>query len=330
MGAAPGLNLRNNTLDGDSLMNTHVTRPLRDAPFWVHVLAWGAFAVVTLGTVALYYAYRDTDVWLQWLGSDGAQRWPQGTETHFNERIYALSIFRTPSNTFSNLGYVFVGLYILAYALWDFRRTKRDDAPYAVRQPALMAYFGWACCLLGFGSAYMHASLTGVGGWWDIFAMFGSLVAMIALHWGRWVPTVSLGRFRVPAWPVLIAVALPVSYQLAELHGRFSDIQIMTGLITTIIVSFGIDIARGRTRIEHRWHMLAALSFAFAFGIWNLTNANRFTNPDVWYQGHAIWHILTACSLGFMAILYRTETPVPLETDVPKAANTGADYSPAR
>lgn len=286
---------------------------LRDAPLWVHFLAWGAFACITLSWIVFYFTYRDANAWLHWLGSDGAQNWPTGNETHFAERIYPNSIFRTPSNTWSNLGYVLVGVYILAYALYDFRRETSLRDPYAVRVPALMTYFGIVCIALGFGSAFMHASLTGTGGWYDIFAMFGSLVAMIALHWGRWVPVITFGTRRLPTWPLFIAVAIPVTYTLAEVHGRFSDIQIMTGLIGTIITSFCIDFVLRRSNIQHRWYILSALSFALAFTIWNLTNAKRFTSPDVWYQGHAIWHVLTGFSLGFMAILYRSEKPLVSE-----------------
>lgn len=262
-----------------------------------------------LSWVAFYYAYRDANIWLHWLGSDGAQQWPTGNETHFAERIHPNSPFRTPSNTWSNLGYCLVGVYILAFAGYDYFRTTTARDPYAVREPALIAYLGLFSCALGFGSAFMHASLTGVGGWYDIFTMFGSLVAMIALHWGRWIPAVHLGGRRIPMWPLLVAIAFPFTYYLTEMHGRFSDIQIMTGLISTIVVSMIIDFALRQRSIQHRWYILSALAFALAFGIWNLTNAKRFTSPDVWYQGHAIWHLLTACSIGFMAILYRSEAP---------------------
>jgi len=156
----------------------------------------------------------------------------------------------------------------------------------------------------------MHASLTGIGGWWDVYFMFGCLVAMTALHWGRILPEIPLGRYRLPTWPLLIAIALPVSYHVKEMHGRFSDIQIMAGLIGTIITSFLVDFALRQRRIQHRWHILAIVLFFIAFGLWNLTNANRFTSPDAYIQGHAIWHVMTAFSLGFMGILYRTEKPV--------------------
>jgi len=276
---------------------------------WVHRLAWGAFALITLSWVLFFYAYRDANIWQQWMGSDGARQWPTGNETHFNERIYPNSPFRTVSNTWSNLGYVLIGLYVLSYALYDARRKTTQTDPYAVREPALIAYFGVFCVILGFGSAFMHASLTATGGWYDLFGMFGSLVAMIALHWARWFPTLSLGNHQVRTWPFLIAIALPCTYYITESHGRFSDIQIMTGLITTVTTSFGIDFLLRRNSIQLRWPLLSILFFLLAFGIWNLTNAKRFTDPDVWYQGHAIWHVLTAFSLGFMGICYRSESP---------------------
>ena len=132
---------------------------LRDAPLWVHGLAWGAFASIMLLWVVFYYAYRDANVWLHWLGSDGAQKWPTGNETHFAERIHPNSVFRTPSNTWSNLGYVFVGVYILAYALYDFRRPTSESDPYAVRVLALMYYNGLLCVGHGFCTGYIHAVL---------------------------------------------------------------------------------------------------------------------------------------------------------------------------
>jgi Ceramidase len=283
---------------------------LRDAPLWVHALAWGTFALITVAWIAFYFAYRDANVWLHWLGSDGARQWPAGNETHFAERIYANSVFRTSANTWSNLGYVLVGVYILAYALYDARRATTARDPYAVREPALMAYLGVISLTLGFGSAYMHASLTSAGHWWDIFGMYGSVIAIVTLLWGRLVPSLRLGALRLPTWPLWIVLALLATFAATEADGPFSGIQIMTTLIGAIVTSSCIDLALRRTSIQHRWHVLAALSFAIGFGIWNLTNANRFTSPDAWVQGHAVWHVLSALPLGFMAILYRSEKPL--------------------
>lgn len=301
--------------------NMHQNR-LRDAPRWVHAAAWGSFALATLACVALFYAYRVGDIWATWLGAtNSAAKWPMGNETHFAERIYGVSIFRTPSNTLSNLGYVLVGLYILAYVAYDARRSTSPKDPYAVRRPALMAYFGFTCLLLGFGSGYMHASLTSNGHWYDLLGMYGSLVAIIALHWGRWFPDLRLGSFRLPSPVILIPAAVGTTYYLALNDGPFGNKQIMAGLISTIIASFGVDLLRQRTRIEHRWHILSIVSFFVAFAIWNLTNAGRFAGPEAWLQGHAVWHVLTGVSLGCMAILYRSEIVLPIEETNPAQAD---------
>lgn len=304
--------------------NDAIQNRLRDAPMWVHAAAWGSFALPTLASIVLFYAYRDGDIWAKWLGAnEAATRWPTGIETHFAERIYGASIFRTPANTLSNLAYVLVGLYILAYTLYDFRRPTSRQDPYAVRRPALMAYFGFTCLLLGFGSGYMHASLSSNGHWYDLLGMYGSLVAIVALHWGRWFPDLRLGSFRLPSPFILIPAAMAVTYYLALNDGPFGYRRIMVALFATIMMSFCVDIASRRTRIEHRWHILALLAFIVAFAIWNLTNAGRFSGPEAWLQGHAVWHVLTGVSLGCMAILYRSEIEASAhETDSSRAAGT--------
>ncbi len=288
---------------------------LSDAPLWVHGLAWGSFIVVTLVCILLWFVYRDADIWGTWLGENAsAAKWPTGTETFFNERISGRSIYRTPASTLSNLAYVFVGLYVLAYALYDHRRPTTASDPYVVRRPGVLAYFGLVCIFLGYGSGHMHASISGAGHWYDILGMYGSLVAILAVHWGRWMPDLPLGKIRLPAWPMLVIAACAVTYYIASNDARFGAVRIFAVLIGAIMASFGIAFALRWTRVQHRWYVLSGACFGIAYLIWNLANANRFTPPDSWFQGHAVWHLLTAFSLGFMATLYRSEVPVPRET----------------
>ena len=95
---------------------------------------------------------------------------PLRTQHAFNEMVYG-SIYRQRSNTLSNLGYVLVGLYVIAYACWDYRRPTSESDPYAVRQPALMVYFGFTCIVLGLGSGLMHAAMTSWGHKLDVLGI---------------------------------------------------------------------------------------------------------------------------------------------------------------
>lgn len=275
------------------------------APVWVHGLALGASGAFTALVTLLYLLYRDDDVWVRWAGQ------ALHPDHVFAEAVRG-SIFRQRANTFSNLGYVYVGFYVIAYAWWDARRTVSPKAPYAVRHPALAGFFGAACVVLGIGSGLMHAAMTPWGHRADVFGMFITMTALIALQWARRVPTLPLGARRVPVWPFLVLAAPPVSIFLVvrpELFG--GGIAVMAGLIAIAAGGIVIDQILRNPVQQRRWCALAFVSLALAFYLWNLDVARRFTAPESWLQGHALWHLLTAVTLGAMAVFYRTELPVP-------------------
>ena len=230
--------------------------------------------------------------------------------THaFAEAIHP-SIFRTRANTWTNLSYVFVGLYVVALAWWDVRRKATEQDPYAVRQPALMALFGVACIVLGFGSGLMHAAMTPFGHKLDVFGMYITLAALIALQWARWVPVVPFVKCRWSTWPFFAIVAVAVSVLLL-VHGQklASGNVIVFSLICLVWLGSGVDTLSRNTSLQFRWLLLAFVSAAIAYFIWRLDRARQFASPDAWMQGHAIWHVLTATSLGAMAYFYRSEAP---------------------
>jgi len=276
---------------------------LRGAPRWVHGLAWGAFGVITLILLVLFLFYRDTDVWLLWMGNE-----PK-TSHAFNEAVHS-SIFRTPANTWSNLAYVLVGLYVVAYAWWDARRKTTEQDPYAVRQPALMGLYGVACIVVGFGSGAMHASMMSWGHKADVFGMFFTFVALIALQWARWVPFVPFTGRRWPTWPFFGIIAIVASVLLL-LYGKKlgGDMAVLGTLTRLIALGLVVDVFWRRTSQQFRWVALAFVSLLVAGYIWRLDKTGQFTAPDAWLQGHAIWHVLTAVMYGSMAYFYRSEVP---------------------
>jgi len=277
---------------------------LRGAPLWVHGFAWGTSGAILLVLVVLYLIYRDTDVWMILTDT------PLRREHGFNEAVHA-SIFRQRSNTLSNIGYILVGLYVIAYAWWDHRRPTKATDPYAVRHPALMALFGVTCIELGIGSGLMHAAMTSWGHKLDVLGMIATLTALGALHVARWIPSIPVGSRNWPTWPVLGFLAVAVSIYLIQDLSRFgSGTAAYAGLIGIIASTFLFEVISGKTSKQYRWIVLSAVSLALAFYIWNLDRAGKFSYPDSWFQGHAIWHLLTAITLGSTANFYRTEVPL--------------------
>ncbi len=276
---------------------------LRGAPRWVHGFALGTFGAITLALLVLYFFYQDTDVWSLWMGYALKSRHAFAEATH-------PGIFRTRANTWSNLAYIFAGLYVAAYAWWDARRKTTEHDPYAVRQPALMGLYGAALIVLGFGSGLMHASMMPWGHKADVFGMFFTFIALIALQWGRWVPFVPFTNRRWPAGPFFGIFAVAAAILLFVYRRELGkDTDILGALFGLFWVGVGVDVFLRRAAQQYRWLVLGFVALVSAGYIWRLDKAREFTAPESWLQGHAIWHLLTATMFGSMAYFYRSEVP---------------------
>ncbi len=256
-----------------------------------HRFVWATFAVIALALLWVTHSAKEQNVWAGWRES-GELRRPA-----YRERIHAREVFRTRANTWSNLAYVVVGLYGIALGCRDLRKGK--GGAYLVRRPLLSFAFGAACCCLGIGSGLFHASLTRFGQHLDVASMYPPLMVMIAVGIGRWIPALR-------AWMLLAVVAL-ASGLLFYYKWSMSSQTVLTTLVgsvaaLTLLARFGSS-----PKLDGRW--LAASSAALVAGVFcrQLDIAARFSGPDAWAQGHALWHVFTALSLGCVYAFYRSE-----------------------
>lgn len=276
---------------------------LRQAPGWVHGIVWSIFGGIFFILLILFCLYQDMDIWFLWMGHS-----PKPTGA-FAEAVHP-GIFRTPANTWSNLAFVLVGIYIVAFAWWDAHRKTTKNDSYAVRQPALMCLYGVSCIVLGFGSGAMHASLMSWGHKFDVLGMFFTFLALIALQWARWVPSIPLTRGKFPSWPLfgmaVIALSILLLFTRKGLGGSTTVLAILFWLA---ILGVSVDAVARRTSQQYRWLLLAFGTLAVAGYLQRHDVARRFTPSDSWLQGHAIWHLLCAVFYGSMANFYRSEVP---------------------
>ena len=256
-----------------------------------HGFVWATVSVIALALLWVTQSAKEQNVWAGWRES-GEFRRPA-----YRERIHAREVFRTRANTWSNLAYVVVGLYGIALGCRDLREGK--GGAYLVRTPSLSFAFGAACCCLGIGSGLFHASLTRFGQQLDVASMYPPLMVMIAVGIGRWIPALR-------AWMLLAVVAL-ASGLLFYYKWSMSSQTVLTTLVgsvatLTLLARFGSS-----PKLDGRW--LAASSAALVAGVFcrQLDIAARFSGPDAWTQGHAVWHVLTALSLGCVYAFYRSE-----------------------
>lgn len=253
-------------------------------PRWVHAAAWGGLAVLSAALVVVWLQYAHVDVWSGWTAADELAR------PIYAERVHARSVLRTRMNTWSNLAFVLVGLYALALAAHDRGAPAQG---YVRRTPALSALFGAACVYLGAGSGLFHASLTRLGQQLDVAAMYAPLLALLSISAGRALPRVGAR----PSWPLLVALTLAASALLFAFKWQMSSAVALPSLILAVIAARLGEHARG-SHPATRWLAVGAGCMVVAVTCRQLDVAGRFTGPDHWLQGHALWHLLCAGALG--------------------------------
>ncbi|HOC69167.1 MAG TPA: ceramidase domain-containing protein [Candidatus Hydrogenedentes bacterium] len=263
-------------------------------PVRAHVVSWGLFLLTVLFFLVIFLVYKEEAVWSRW---DEAR---ELRDPSYGERIYPDSVFRTRANTWSNLAYVLVGIYVIVIGVMDWRNPAQKPAGYLRSRPALGILFGLACCYLGVGSGIFHASLTHWGQQLDVAAMYAPLVALIALNLDR----------LLPAWPLWGLAAVFASALLYVYKWSMSSSTVLPALILGVGCFMVVDRFRRDRRTEFRWGLFALISLVLAIAFRQLDVAGRFTGPDTWLQGHVLWHFLTAASLACAYSYYRSEIRV--------------------
>ncbi len=273
-------------------------------PLWIHAWVWAVCAALVLGLIAVSARLDGRDVWRGRIES-GELRQPG-----YAERIYRADFFRTRANTWSNLAFVVVGFYAIAHGWADLRpkRTQAEDG-FVVTHPVMSVLFGVSCCGLGGGSGLYHASLTRWGQQLDVASMYPPLLVCIAINVGRRSRGTGLGAgvsAHARSW-LLASAVVAVSLLLYRYKWSMSAALVLTTLILTVGACGLWDLIFKRRELHFRW--LGWATGALAVGIFcrQLDVAGKFSGPDAWLQGHAVWHVLTALSLAFTYVYYRSE-----------------------
>lgn len=271
---------------------TFSSHALTGIPKQAHAWSIGICVAATALCIVLFSVYKDRPVW------DGFRESRELQKPIYGERIYRDSVFRTWANTWSNLAYVYVGIYVMVIGLFDLKQPAPEGSGHLRRRPALGLLYGLACCYLGIGSGIFHASLTHWGQQLDVAAMYSPLVALIALN---------LDRLR-PAWPLWGMMAILASALLYIYKWSMSSSLVLPALILSVGFFMALDRFRHDYRMETRWILLAAASLLAAFLFRQLDVAGQFTGSDACLQGHVLWHCFTASALACAWLYYRSES----------------------
>ena len=211
-------------------------------------------------------------------------------------------LFHQPINTYSNLIYFFYGLVIFQLALKDFKFIGVKGVNSVRYFPYLSILLAANFIYLSIGSAFFHASLTWIGQRVDMNATYGLTLSLICIGMVQVVVKKEFSKKTqvalVLGMLLLIAGFLPLALQIS------SAILLPALFLALLLLGIGNYVQYRSLRSP----LLLILSFvllAVAIQVRTMDVAKINCDPLSIWQGHALWHFLTATSSLCMYFYFR-------------------------
>ena len=211
-------------------------------------------------------------------------------------------LFHQPINTYSNLIYFFYGLVIFQLALKDLKFIGVKRVNSVRNAPFLSILLAANFIYLSFGSAFFHSSLTWIGQRVDMNATYGLTLSLICIGMVQVVAKKELSKqiqiATVLGMLLLIVGFLPLALQIS------SAILLPALFLALLLLGIGNYVQYRSLRSP----LLLILSFvllAVAIQVRTMDVAKINCDPLSIWQGHALWHFLTATSSLCMYFYFR-------------------------
>jgi predicted membrane channel-forming protein YqfA (hemolysin III family) len=238
----------------------------------------------------------DSSVWTGMIVSQSA------ITVEYCEFNHPERLFHQPINTYSNLIYFFYGLLVFQLALKDFNFFGVEGANSVSNFPYLSVLLAANFIYLSFGSAFFHASLTWIGQRVDMNATYGLTLSLICIGMVQILVKKELSKPMqiglVLGMLLLIAAFLPLALQIP------SAILLPSLFFVLLLLGIG-NFVQYRSQRSPLLLILSFVLLAFAIQVRTLDVAKVNCDPLSIWQGHALWHFLTATSSLCMYFYFR-------------------------
>lgn len=211
-------------------------------------------------------------------------------------------LFHQPINTYSNLIYFFYGLLVFQLALKDLKFVGVKGVNSVRSSPYLSILLAANFIYLSFGSAFFHSSLTWIGQRVDMNATYGLTLSLICIGLVQVLLKKELSKQiqvgLVVGMLLLIAGFLPLALQI-------SSSILLPSLFLILLVLGIINYFQYPSQRSPLLGLLSFVLLAVAIQIRSMDVAKINCDPMSIWQGHALWHFLTATSSLCMYLYFR-------------------------
>lgn len=246
-------------------------------------------AILTMSLLFLAIAF-------EWFGP------PTGTGSVFCEADRDGWI-KQPVNTWSNLGFIFCGLYIG----WMLSKGKYNENKNSLTQKNFYAaFFSSLVVYLGPGSMAMHATTTQIGGFLDMLSMYLIAAFLVAYSAERFF---NLKPFHFTLIFIsTLAICLWGNQQSFHFIFDYFGNTVFAFFVGLAILFETLNIFIRKMEHEKKWAFYSFGALILALIVWNLwQNDTALCDPYSLIQGHGMWHLLNAVSLYFLFRYYVSE-----------------------
>lgn len=235
----------------------------------------------------------------------------------FCETVYAGTLAAQKSNTWSDLGFVIAAFFMAWHGSRHLQNIKNNalttQNPSYATSPTLISIYVSAILYMGPGSMFFHGAMTQWGGWLDVISMYVFVNFIIAyLIYRSW--NLSFKIFVTLYCSLCIfAIALSVFFHdlSSQVFPLFAAALISLALLQSIPIKKLTLGRKNDLQLNHRWLIFSIGFFVLAVTIWALSDTGRaLCYPDSLLQGHAAWHLLSACMTVCIHFYFLSEQKV--------------------
>ena len=194
------------------------------------------------------------------------------------------SYITQPSNTWSNLAFIFLGIYIILL-------NRNDKIKY-------LAYIGPIALTTGIASFLYHASFTFLFQFFDLSSMylFSTMILSINLRRANFISASKQNLTQL----ILLFCSMGLLYIFKPFGIPIFGIQILLG--------FGLEFylfKKSKRAVTYFFYKLTLASLFIALAAWFLDFKRIICNPmNHLIQGHAVWHIFSSLCFLFLYKFY--------------------------